>query len=364
MTQRQIGSSLSRALVLGLLLYAFFVGLEMMGLSFKLYGKGLAEELIARTSNPFAGLFIGILATSLVQSSSTTTSMIVGLVGAGALTVEGAIPMVMGANIGTSVTNTVVSLGHVGRPEEFRRAFAGATVHDFFNWLSVLLLLPLELAFGVLSKSANWLETLVEGTGGLQLLNPLKTIVKPVAVGLSDILGASPTLTLLGGVALLFLTLRYLTVVLKAVFSGRAESVLHRTLFRSAPAAIVAGTFLTVMVQSSSVTTSVIVPLVGAGVVSLEQLFPFTIGANIGTTVTALLAALHTGSPAAVSVALSHLLFNVLGAAAIYPVPVLRRVPLMLARAMGDVAVRSRALAVSYVLIGFYGVPLLLLLFS
>jgi sodium-dependent phosphate cotransporter len=58
--------------------------------------------------------------------------------------VSTAIPVIMGANIGTSVTNTIVSMGHVGNAEEFRRAFAGATIHDMFNWLSVIVFLPLE----------------------------------------------------------------------------------------------------------------------------------------------------------------------------------------------------------------------------
>ncbi|MGD2114225.1 MAG: Na/Pi symporter, partial [Acidobacteriota bacterium] len=120
--RRRVG----RVALLALLLFAFFVGLDMMGLAFKLFGKGLAQEMIARTANPFVGLLVGILATSLVQSSSTTTSMTVGLVAAGALTIDGAIPIIMGANIGTSVTNTLVSLGHVTRREEFKRAFAGA----------------------------------------------------------------------------------------------------------------------------------------------------------------------------------------------------------------------------------------------
>ena len=103
------------------------------------------------------------------------------------------------------------------------------------------------------------------------------------------------------------------------------------------------------MVQSSSITTSVMVPLVGAGVVTLEQLFPFTIGANLGTTVTALLAALATGNPAAVSVALSHLLFNVFGALIIYPFPPIRAIPLALARGMGNLGSRNRPAAIAYV---------------
>ncbi|MCH9652110.1 MAG: Na/Pi symporter [Deltaproteobacteria bacterium] len=351
------------AILLGLL-YCFLVGLDLMGLAFKLFGKGFAEQLIATTANPFVGLLFGILATSLVQSSSTTTSMIVGLVAAGALNIQGAIPMIMGANIGTSVTNTLVSLAHVTRPEEFRRAFAGATLHDFFNWMSVLILLPLEIVTGFLRHSAEAATEVLIGSGGGKLFNPLKAIVRPVAEGIRDGVGKSGVLVLILGILAMIFALRFLVVVLKQVFTGRAERLLNRTLFRSAFSALVAGAVMTVMVQSSSITTSVVIPLVGAGVVTLERLFPFTIGANIGTTVTALLAALATGNPAAITVALSHLFFNLTGTLLIYPVPFLRAIPLTLARAMGNLAVRSRVLAGVYILVMFFGLPASMLLFT
>ncbi len=356
--------TVARLVTLAFLLYLFFVGLELMQLAFKLFGKGFAETLIETTSNPFLGLFIGILATSLVQSSSSTTSMTVAMVSAGALTIEGAIPIIMGANIGTSVTNTIVSLAHVNRPEEFRRAFAGATVHDFFNWMAVLLLFPLELTFGFLGQISYFIEGLLEGSGGLPLFNPLRAIVRPAANAIADLMGQSGVLTLLLGIALLFLALRYLVSFLRKILAGKAEAVLHRTLFRSAPAAVLAGVVVTVMVQSSSITTSILVPIVAAGVVTLEQAFPFTIGANIGTTVTALMAALSLGSPTAVTVAIAHLMFNITGSGIIYGIPPLRRIPLAMARWIGDLAVRSRTLAVSYILIAFFGIPLLLLLLS
>ena len=357
-------SQLLRLLLLCALLFGFFVGLDMMGLSFKLFGKGFAEALIERTSNPFVGLFVGLLATTLVQSSSTTTSMIVALVAAGALTIEGAIPMVMGANIGTSVTNTLVSLAHVTRREEFQRAFAGATVHDFFNWMAVLILLPLELATGFLSRSAVFFESILEGAGGFKLFDPLKAIVRPVSSGLVDLLGSSGVAVLIVGVGLLIASLKFLVDLLKVLMTGRAEATLHRTLFRSAVAATAAGLVVTVMVQSSSITTSLMVPLVGAGVVTLEQIFPFTIGANIGTTVTAMLAALSTGSPAAVSVALSHLIFNVTAALLIYVPKPVRAIPLAMAKALGRMAAKNRLLAAVYILVFFFGLPVLLLLLT
>ncbi|HEX2253428.1 MAG TPA: Na/Pi symporter [Thermoanaerobaculia bacterium] len=358
------GAVVLRALLIVGLLYLFFLGLDLMGYSFKLFGRGFAEALMTRTANPFVGLLVGILATSLVQSSSTTTSMTVGLVAAGAISLEGAIPIIMGANIGTSVTNTMVSLGSVTRREEFRRAFAGATLHDFFNLLTVLVLFPLELATGYLARTAGWLEKVLEGTGGIEMFDPLKAAIRPVTEGLSGLLGDSGALTLAAGVLLLFAALKLLVDLLKAVLSSRAEVILGKTLFRSAPAAIGAGMLMTVMVQSSSITTSVMVPLVGAGVVTLQQLFPLTLGANLGTTVTAMLAALATGNAAAVAVAIAHVLFNVSGMVLFYPLPPLRAIPIAAARAMGALAARNRSLAFVYILVVFFGVPVLLLFLS
>jgi len=368
LSRRAGGASLAlriaRPLAVVALLFLFFLGLDLMGLSFKLFGKGFAESLLRSTSNPVVGLFVGILATSLVQSSSTTTSMTVALVAAGGISLEGAIPIIMGANIGTSVTNTLVSLGHVTRREEFRRAFAGATLHDFFNLLTVAILFPIELMFGYLAKTAAALEILLEDSGGIKLFDPLKAVVRPVAHWISDLLGSSGGLTLAAGIVVLILALKLLVDLLRSLVSARAEQLLDHTLLKSPLAAMAAGLVITVMVQSSSITTSVMVPLVAAGMITLEQLFPLTIGANLGTTITAMLAALATGNAAAVSVAIAHVMFNITGAVLLYPLPPIRRIPLALARGLGELASRHRWLAALYILIAFFGVPLALLFLS
>jgi solute carrier family 34 (sodium-dependent phosphate cotransporter) len=353
-----------RILALVGVLLAFFLGLDLLGQAFGLFGKGFAAMLVERTSNPFVGLFVGILGTTLVQSSSTTTSLTVALVAAGALTVDGAIPIVMGANIGTSVTNSLVSLGHVTRRGEFERAFAGSTIHDLFNLLTVSILLPLEIATGYLAKTSVLLASGIAGVGGLNLLDPIKMVIRPVAMAIVQLLGASPIPTLIVALALLFLALKLLVDLLKALMSGRAERVLHRTLFRSPMAAITAGLLMTVMVQSSSITTSVMIPLVAAGIVTLPQVFPFTVGANLGTTVTALIAALSTGSMAAVTVACSHLLFNLSGMLLVYVPPPMRAIPLALARALGRLTVRNRLYAVAYVAVVFFVLPFLLIMLT
>jgi solute carrier family 34 (sodium-dependent phosphate cotransporter) len=353
-----------RLVVFLAVVFAFFLSLDLLGQAFGLFGTGIAALLVEQTRNPFVGLFVGILATALAQSSSTTTSLTVALVAAGGLTVEGAIPIIMGANVGTSVTNTLVSLAHVTRRGEFERAFAGATVHDVFNLTTVAFLFPLELATGYLARTSIWLGSALEGVGGLRLLDPLKMVVRPVASWIVELSGRSAVITLLVALALLFLSLKLLVDLLKAAMSGRAERLLHQTLFRSPLRAITAGLLMTVMVQSSSITTSVMIPLVAAGVVTLEHVFPFTIGANLGTTVTALIAALSTGSVSAVTVALSHLLFNATGMLIVYVPRPMRGIPIALARGLARHAVANRVLAITYVLVVFFVLPFVMILLS
>lgn len=355
--------------LIGILL-VFFVSLELMGGAFKLMGSGFAETLLATTSNPLVALFTGILATSLVQSSSTVTSLTVALVSTGTLSVTGAIPLIMGANIGTTVTNTIVSMGHITRPDEFRRAMAGATVHDFFNWIAVIVLLPLELMFGLLSTPAKALTGGMTGVGGLELLSPLKLLTKPVAHWIEELLFSNAILVLLVGLALLFLSLRYLVVILKSLVLGRAEGAFHKYIFGKPLIAMLAGVLLTFLVQSSSVTTSLVIPLVGAGIVTVRQIFPYMLGANVGTTMTAMLAAMALAAgagpegletaQAGLTIGFVHMLFNMIGILAIYPFKPLREIPIRMAEFVGELAYKNRVFAILYLILLFYGLPLLL----
>lgn len=336
------------------LLYIFFVSISLMGASFKFFGKDFAAKLLSTTANPFVGLFIGIFATSIVQSSSTTTSMTVGLVAGGALDVSRAIPIIIGANIGTSVTNTLVSIGHIGRSDEFKRAFAAATVHDFFNVLSVLVIFPLQLGTNFLGGMSMFLGQRFADVGGLELLNPLKMIVKPAVEQITHLTHENGALILIIAVILLFIALRYIVVNLKAVVIGKVENFFSTQLFRNSFNAFALGLVLTVMVQSSSITTSLAVPLAGAGILTLRQIFPLTLGANVGTTVTAMLASLVTGNVASVTVAFAHLLFNITGIIILWP---LRRIPLWLAETLAEFSTRSKLVPLVYILVLFFVIP-------
>ncbi|MFQ6078759.1 MAG: Na/Pi symporter, partial [Thermodesulfobacteriota bacterium] len=171
-------SSLINLLALIISLYLFIFSLELMGASLKMFGKGFARSLIQATTNPIVGLFIGILSTSIIQSSSSTTSIVVGMVAGGVLEIPSAIPIIMGANVGTSVTNTLASLPQISRRSEFSRAFSAATVHDFFNMLAVLVLFPIQILTNFLASIATLMGKAFQHVGGLTFLSPVKALTK------------------------------------------------------------------------------------------------------------------------------------------------------------------------------------------
>ncbi len=357
-----------RLILVFALLYAFLVSIKLMETAFKGMGSGSADGLLAGVTNPFAGLTLGILTTVLVQSSSVTTSMIVALVASGEVTFGAAVPMVMGANIGTTVTNTVVSIAAARRSSQFYRAFSCATVHDVFNIIIVAVLLPLELLTGFLSKSALWLSDILASTGssGVQYKSPIKASVKAGGKQVQELLEATGlegtwlhVMEVVVGLALIFVCLRWITVHMKALLINRIEHSLNRALARSGLIGMAIGALITVSVQSSSITTSLLVPMCAAGILTLDNAYPLTLGANVGTTVTALLASMASDNPLALAIALVHLLFNVSGIMLLYPVPSLRAIPIRGARLIALLAVRNKLWIIAYVGVVFVVVPLL-----
>ncbi|MEL6555810.1 MAG: Na/Pi symporter [Cyanobacteria bacterium J06621_11] len=355
------------------LVYLLIVAVGMIGTGFKSATGERAEELFAFATNPFLGLIVGTVATALIQSSSTVTSIIVGLV-AGGLPVASAVPMVMGANIGTTITNTLVSLGHVGDENEFRKAFAAATVHDFFNLLSVVIFLPIEIFFHPLEKMGKALADPIIGTGSVSIkdANVVKAMTAPLVTVFKDATHVLPApfdgiLLIFLGIGLIFLTISFIGKLLKNLMTGRAKDILHFAIGRGPIAGILAGTFITILVQSSSTTTSLMIPLAGAGVFGLQQIYPFTLGANIGTCVTALLAATSvSGAEAgpALQIAMVHMVYNVLGVLIIYCIPFLCRLPIIGAETLAAVAAKKKYLAFAYIVSVFFVVPGLLLGFT
>lgn len=424
-------------------LYGFLIGLGLMGESFKVLTGKSAGNLFRSVDHPLSGLVVGILVTVLLQSSSTSTSIVVGLVGSGVMPVSQAIFIIMGANIGTSVTSTIVAMGQVAHPLEYERAFGGGTVHDMFNFLSVLLLLPLEwIVSGIQGEGGPiyWLTDVLTkamlGSSSDTFDSPIKFIVSPLVklflkadkkklqalsfgepeldtclwkdppVNSVPLVVAKINFTVCGdegvynstmaawekqivngnlvkggwfkdtsdGVAggvclalsLVILCLALLVLVwsLKKLLMGTALRLVRKAANLPGVLAILVGAGLTIMVQSSSITTSALTPLVGIGVLKLDKMLPLTLGANLGTTCTALLASLVLATAPAVQIALCHLFFNIFGILIWYPLPFMREVPLAAARWLGKAASAYRLAPVVYLLLAFFLLPLLLLAMS
>nr|XP_023693442.1 sodium-dependent phosphate transport protein 2B [Paramormyrops kingsleyae]XP_023693443.1 sodium-dependent phosphate transport protein 2B [Paramormyrops kingsleyae]XP_023693444.1 sodium-dependent phosphate transport protein 2B [Paramormyrops kingsleyae] len=440
-------------LLLGLL-YVFVCSLDVLSSAFQLVGGKAAGDIFKDNTvlaNPVAGLVIGVMVTVLVQSSSTSSSIVVSMVSSGLLSVQSAVPIIMGVNIGTSITNTIVAVMQAGNRNEFRRAFGGATVHDFFNWLSVLVLLPLEVASGFLYKLTKLIIDsfhIQSGENSPDLLNvitdPLtdsiiqldNKVISGIATGdpatrnkslikswcktetnttLSNVTVPGPenctsavfcwwdgneTWTLKNvsetiylerckhifanttlpdlavGLILLTLSLLFLCMclilivkLLNSMLKGQVAVVIKKILNTDFPfpfawvtgyLAIMVGAGMTFVVQSSSVFTSAITPLVGIGVISIERAYPLTLGSNIGTTTTAILAAM--ASPAetlgnSLQVAFCHFFFNIAGILLWYPIPFMR-IPIRLAKALGNRTAKYRWFAAFYLILCFLVLPL------
>jgi sodium-dependent phosphate cotransporter len=511
-------------LALGLL-YLFICSLSFLADGFRLVAGKQAGEVFAESdfmNNPVAGMMLGVLVTVLVQSSSTSTSIAITMVGADLLTVKQGIPIIMGANIGTSVTSTIVALGQASDRDEFRRAFAAATVHDMFNFLTVAVLLPIESATHYLyhlskalvgeedresqekppdilkvitkpftklimqidkkiinklaeakgkgdlekikeyeektflkkpkdvcvqwtspryeTKLTNVSETseqdvwqtvityVTDGQhGGVERALSTRHQVKQMVTAWSmknvtsqledpcsdeDVEKGDTHYLFEGmydtwsdewaGIVMLIVALTILcsclfgiVKILRSILKGRIAVWLHAVVNDDFPdmilsnpccthtvdrttderksceilvpmqwlsgyLAMAAGFGLTICVQSSSITTSALTPLVGVGVIQLERMYPTVLGANIGTTVTGLLAALAADGDKmkyTLAVAYSHLFFNITGIAIFYVISPLRALPIEAARALGNVTADYKWFPIAYLLVMFAILP-------
>lgn len=425
----RVVSGVAKFGALFILLFFFVCSLDLLSSAFRLVGGRTTGEIFQQSDllqNPVVGVMIGILTTVLVQSSSTSSSIIVSMVSANFLTVPVAIPIIMGANIGTSVTNTIVSLTQMGDRNEFRRAFAAATVHDMFNWLTVIILFIVEMVsrkvFG-----AGYLEALSDAVtnnigsnssagGEIRLLNALtepltKRIIQidkgvlegwskndsnffnaslikqecPVKIngtkiyepcsflfrttGLTD---AEVGLILLAiSLILLCGCLVCIVKVLNSMLKGQIANVIKRVINANIPyvpwitgyLAIAIGAFMTFLVQSSSVFTSALTPLVGVGVITVERVYPLTLGSNIGTTTTSVIAALAASPDQlryTLQISLCHFFFNVTGILLFYPVP-FTRFPIPMAKFLGETTAKYRWFSIAYLILMFFILPAVVL---
>lgn len=236
----------------------FLFGIRYMsdGLQ-KAAGDRLRTILEKMTSNPIKAVLAGTLVTAIIQSSSGTTVLTVGLVNAGLLTLRQAIGIIMGANIGTTITSFII--GFKISSYSLPIIAIGAIMLIFFK-----------------KKNINNLGQVVFGFG------------------------------------MLFLGLQSMSDAMKPLRDADVFMNLMQTLSDQPILGVLAGTVFTMVVQSSSATIGVLQSLAESGAIAVNQALPILFGDNIGTTVTAALAAIGT-SVAAKRTALSHVLFNIIG---------------------------------------------------
>lgn len=341
--------------------FIFYFSIKFLSTGLNILGGEVVGEIMRSTNNAFVGLFVGMLATAVVQSSSVTTSVLVGMVGAGLITIENSVPLIMGANIGTSVTSTITSFAFIGKKKEYRRAVTTATLHDFFNILLVAILFPIEYFFKLLSSTAMWLTSnLFSGIGTIDI--GTSSIIKNVLTSSSS--NTYTSLITIFSLLAFILSVRELSKLFKQYAQNQLKSGLSDRIFSSPLKALTWGTGLTVIVQSSSVTTSLLVPFVVSNKIKIKQTFPFLMGANVGTTFTGLLAALAIGKPTALAISLVHILFNLIGAISFTTIPPLQNIPMFMAKKMGKWSYENRLIGILYVTITFFITPIFLYLIT
>ncbi len=345
-------------------IFLFLLAIDFIGYSFRLLNKDIAESIINLTSNPFISLFIGLLITAIIQSSSTSTSMIVAIVASGSIEFSDAIPMIMGANIGTTLTSTLVSLSFITNRDEFRKAIGAGVVHDFFNILVVAILFPLEYNYGILTNLSSGASNFILGADYVGQDNEFRyfLLTKPIVLFIGDML-PYPLVLAISSFVLLAFSVKFLAQTLYKSITGGSREFLQKYFFGSPYRSFFWGIVFTAGVQSSSVTTSVIVPFVATRKISLKQSFTFILGANIGTTITALIAALFK-SEAAVSIALVHLFFNLIGVLIFLPFPIIRKIPVKMAKSFGRLAMKFRLAGFIYIIVTFFLIPFALISFN
>lgn len=373
-------------LLLGIFLFIFSI--EGVKSGWGIMGGSYQEQILGMLNSgtvAVAGLAIGLLATSLVQSSSAvvagTMASLAGMVASGVplpSAISFGIPVVLGANIGTTVTNSVVAIGHYRDGKEFYNVVPGAIVHDIFNIINVSFFFLLELTTGLLSYLAVSLSGVVTGIFGLEagsmasldFLNFLieKPLVSPISNFLSSNLGV-----LFGGISLVGISFGTLILAL-ALISKNIKHLINTTslqekIFRALKSpfrSVATGTSVTWSLQSSSIATSLALPFLATEAIDLEQMYAYTLGCNIGTTIDmSQIYGYAASGMAGITLGLTHIMINAFGVA-IWLFTPLKRVPPYLAQRIGNSITARRiapAFLMGYVGLIFFALPLGIIFF-
>jgi sodium-dependent phosphate cotransporter len=266
----------------------------------------------------------------------------------------------MGANVGTTITSTIVSLGFINKKKEFRRAVAAGTYHDFFNILTVIILFPMQYYYGFLSHLSETITHQFFSSSSTTTENQVRhfwTGFNPVIDFLVNTISNGFILAILS-FSLLFTSIILFRRILSNILLVRSQDRFSRFFFKNKFKSFGWGLVTTALIRSSTVTTSLVVPLVAQKIVTLRNAAPFILGANIGTTITAFIAAtLNSNLASATSLAIAHFLFNLIGTLIFFPIPALREIPIKLASELGKLTLKYRLVGFVYILSTFFFIP-------
>uniref|UniRef100_A0A914E840 Uncharacterized protein n=1 Tax=Acrobeloides nanus TaxID=290746 RepID=A0A914E840_9BILA len=356
-------------------IFGFICTLALLADAFKLIGgRGVGRTIQSSRfiQNPISASIIGMVITLLIQSSSTLSSVLVGMIAGGLLTVHQAIPIMLGSEMGASLINALVSLTQVGNRDQFRRAFAAVTVNDVFNFLSYFILMPIEVGTGVIEKISGAIVQPLSGVKASEiktlnfLTDPvLNYIIRINEDAIDKAALADENSTLLNSEATFIYrcvdlrTSEYFTFsliscligivkLMQALLGGQIGILVRKLMDKDLPwpftcftnyVVMVVGCVIVMIIQSSGVFRAVLTPLVGIGVVTLERLYPLLLGANVGTTFTGVLAA-FSADPAKIKetlqMALAQTVYNLIGVILFYPIPFMRRIPINIAKKLAN----------------------------
>ena len=300
-------------------LYFFVSAIVLIKSSATIMGEVLAERIVLLISDTTSAVFAGWISTALLHSSGAFDSIVVAFTSSGVLPISLAVATVIGAEMGTTVTPFLISiLERMKGQGESEAAFNVTMSHVLYNLFTLAMFYPVELFFGVFTKiawrgssifvRASWLNAVPDLLDlATPWVDPLLGVVPPWA---GMVLGGLSLVIALGAVE------RYMT----AIFSMPRSWNLIRMTFSRPLRAFVAGFLFTVMVPSTTVMVSLLVPLASSGVIRAEYyILPYILGANVGTVFDVMIAALATGDPVSLGVWLVHLTINLAGALIFMP---------------------------------------------
>lgn len=341
----------------------FFVSLWTLKLACDISVKNYVGDIIRATENPFVGLFIGLFATALAQSSSAIISVTIIFTSSGLMHLHHAVPIVMGANIGTTLTSSFFAISYLSHKKQFQKAVSAATLHDFFNLFTALILFPLEYYFQTISLVAQHLSQYTFKYIVTQNTSLIPN-THPSSFGwVNSFIYEQSYIPVIFSFFLVLVSLKIISLKLQNITLRNNDATLLKMMLKSNINSLLSGLFITSVVQSSSIITSVMIPWVVEKKISLKNLFPFLMGVNLGTTVTTFIVAIGQNEDA-MSLAFVHGLFNFIGILLFFPRKPFRNIPLWCVKKLSECIWKNKLIGLMYILLIFFLIPYILIYIS